>query len=395
MGVERWADGCGGRVRFVPCRESDFPREVCERAVQWVGEDGRRAEGAEAVFLVLAAGGRPLGLAAWNRLPLFAPLAQALYALVARWRGMFSVLTRWLWGGDLRRPRFTIGPWLFLRALALAFLAAFLSLAVQINGLVGPRGILPAEPFFNALKSAAGEGVPWLHAPSIFWLTGSGETALLGACLLGALAAFAALLGLFQAPMFAAAWILYLSLCVAGQVFLAFQWDGLLLEAGLIAVFLAPWNPRARGPEPVPRAARFMVLWLLFRVMFASGVVKLSSGDPLWWPQLTALAHHFETQPLPTPLAWWVDKLPAEFLKAGVLAMFFIELALPFFLWAPRRLRHAAVFGLLILQAGIAVTGNFGFFNFLTAALCLPALDDRFFSWLPHPPPPPRPLRIP
>jgi hypothetical protein len=166
---------------------------------------------------------------------------------------------------------------------------------------------------------------------------------------------------------------LYLSLVSAGQVFMAFQWDILLLEVGFLAIFLS-----FPGPVMV-----FLFRALLFRLMFLSGAVKLLSGDPTW-RGLTALNFHYETQPLPTWTSWYMHQLPEWFQKTSVAANLFIELAVPFLIFAPRRLRLFAAFCLAGLNVLIFLTGNFTYFNLLALALCIFLLDDAVLrGWLP------------
>jgi hypothetical protein len=63
--------------------------------------------------------------------------------------------------------------------------------------------------------------------------------------------------------------------------------------------------------------------------------------------------------------------------------MFCIELVVPFGLLGPRQVRRAAALVLLGFQGLIAATGNYAFFNYLTMALCLSALDDGIWpAWL-------------
>ena len=149
------------------------------------------------------------------------------------------------------------------------------------------------------------------------------------------------------------------------QPFTSFQWDALLLETGFLAIFAgAPW---------LAVAYRLLV----FRLMFESGLVKLSSGDPNW-RNLHALRYHFFTQPLPNPLAYYANELPGWLLDSFVFSTFLIELVVPFFLFAfPRRVRQVAAGLLVLLQLVIALTGNFAFFNLLSIVLCLWALDDN------------------
>ena len=235
------------------------------------------------------------------------------------------------------------------------------------------RGILPAAEFFRRAREFLGTDAYW-QFPSVCWL-GADDNALYGWCVAGILASTVLICGFAPLPCLVFLWVDYLSLTVAGQVFYQFQWDILLLEAGFFGIFLSPWKLRlARAGNP-PRPARFLLIWLLFRLVFASAVVKLSSGDPAWL-DATALSYHYFTQPLPTPVAWFAQQLPGWWQVMSVRVMFFIELALPFFLFAPRHPRLLAAGGIVALQFLIALTGNYGFFNLLTVALCLLAVDD-------------------
>lgn len=263
-----------------------------------------------------------------------------------------------------------------LQGMGLVYLIAFVSLALQIDGLYGSRGILPVADFLGLLTEKLGPSA-WQQHPTLFWL-GSGDLVLQGVCWAGAVASLGLLLG--AAPMLSAlvCWALYFSLFQVGRVFLSFQWDILLLEAGFLTIFLAPLRLRSRrGYHPEPSAVVvWMLRWLLFRLMFASGFVKLLSGDPSWW-NLTALHYHYWTQPLPTWTAWLASQLPSLLHRASVFAMFVVELGLPWFIFGPRQLRLVAFVGLVSLQILIAATGNYTYFNLLTVVLCFSLLDDE------------------
>ncbi|HTL11043.1 MAG TPA: lipase maturation factor family protein, partial [Bdellovibrionota bacterium] len=159
--------------------------------------------------------------------------------------------------------------------------------------------------------------------------------------------------------------------------FLGFQWESLLLETGWIVLFAAPWR-RAPGPTvrpEAPREALFALRFLLFRLMFASGVVKIASGDPTW-RDLTALSYHYESQPLPTWIGWWAHQLPLWIQQLTTAGVFTIELALPWLLWSTGPPRRWAALTIAALQILIALTGNYGWFNFLALGLALTALAD-------------------
>jgi hypothetical protein len=179
-----------------------------------------------------------------------------------------------------------------------------------------------------------------------------------------------------------AAWFCYLSLTVAGQDFLQFQWDGLLLEAGFLAIFLSPlqWTPREDREPPVSRMVIWLYRWLLFRLILLAGLVKLVGGDPTWH-NLTALQFHYWTQPLPPWTAWYANLLPNWFQQFSVVCVLFAELVVPFFFFAPRQLRKLAFGFTVALQLLIIVTGNYGFFNWLTIVLSLLLLDDTFWPF--------------
>jgi hypothetical protein len=259
------------------------------------------------------------------------------------------------------------------------YLGAFLSLRGQVRGLVGERGLLPACEYLGWVRQAEG-GRGLLRTPTIFWWSAS-DRALVAACTAGALLSGGLIAGLAPIPVLAALWVLYLSLSVAGQVFLQFQWDALLLEAGLLATLYAPpgLRPRIDSERPPSRALTWLLRWLLVRVMLSSGVAKLESGDASW-RRATALQHHYETQPLPAPTSWRMHHLPKGFHRLCVWFVWLTEVALPPLGLGTPRLRAVAFVSTATLQALIALTGNYGFFNLLTAALAVPLLDDRFLA---------------
>ena len=256
---------------------------------------------------------------------------------------------------------------LFLRVLGLIYFAAFASLAVQIEGLAGSRGILPFAAHLQALHAQMGDAAYW-RVPTLFWLS-AGDLALKGAAIAGC--GFAVLLLFNRLPRLSLVMLfaLYLSLFHAGQIFMNFQWEYLLLEAGFLALFL-PGGPT--------RLVIWLFHWLLFRLRFESGASKLISGDPSW-ADLSALSHYFETQPLAHWGAWYAHHLPEGLLMAGALLVLTAELAIPFLMFLPRRLRLTAAWITLLTQVLILLTSNHNFFNLLTMALCLFLFDDRVF----------------
>jgi hypothetical protein len=292
---------------------------------------------------------------------------------------LFFKVTRILWGNDLGPHSYILSRWLFLRLLGIVYSIAFLSFWVQLPGLIGSNGILPVESFLDAVKSNLGIKAYWL-VPTLTWFNGHDwflESLALGGTFLSVLLIF----GVLTIPVLVLLWIFYLSLVSAGQVFMSFQWDTLLLEAGFLSIFLSPSQvlPGLSRQSPPPSVILWLFRFLLFRLVFSSGLRKLSSGDPTW-RSFTALDFHYYTQPLPTPIAWYVHQLPEWSHKFSVGIMFFIELVIPFFIFAPRRLRFVAVAGVIFLQILIAFTGNYTFFNLLSIALCVLLFDDAFLQ---------------
>ena len=270
----------------------------------------------------------------------------------------------------------------FLRALGAIFAIAFVSLWVQIDGLIGDRGILPVGEYLAAARESLGAAAP-LAVPTLFWFDAS-NGALHLLCGAGVAVSLALIAGFAPALCLALLLVFYLSLVVAGQTFLGFQWDMLLLETAFFAIFLAPWQWRARADReaPVSRAGLFLLRLLLFKLMFLSGVVKLTSGDDSWW-NLSALDYHYETQPIPNLLAWWMAQTPAWFKRLSTLFALVVETVVSVGIWGPRHVRLAACALLVALQILIALTGNYTFFNLLAIALCLLLVDDGVFRRMP------------
>jgi hypothetical protein len=265
--------------------------------------------------------------------------------------------------------------WLFLRLLGVVYFVAFWSLWTQILGLIGHNGILPADRLMRAVTSIRGLERFWIF-PTLTWISVS-DTSLRMLCGGGMVLSLFLIAGVLPVVVLLLLWLFYLSLSVVGQDFLSYQWDALLLETGLLAIFLAPLTLREKPGELTnpPRVMVWLFLWLLFRLMVGSGVVKLASGDPTWH-NLTALSFHFETQPIPTPVAWYADHLPTWFLRVSTALVLAIEIGAPFLIPTTRRLRELAFVLLAGLQLVIALTGNYAFFNLLSAGLCLFLLDD-------------------
>lgn len=383
--VQRWRHSTGDAIDYQPYQEAavrfpQIPPDAPGRAVHLIEPDGRVTRGAAAVFRALAlANHRRWPWWLYRKFIAFAVVSERVYALFAAHRTAADRIDRLLLGSGTEPTRYDLTRQIFLRALAVVYAIAFLSLWVQIDGLIGSHGILPIHSLLQRAHSALGNERYQL-LPTLCWLKDSdGFLHLL--CASGVVAAALAAAGLAQLPAFVLMYVCYLSLSVAGQDFLEFQWDILLTEAGFLAIFFAPWRLWTWATPPPSRTILWLLRWLLFRVIFMSGVVKLSSGDPSW-RSFTAMQFHYQTQPLPTWISWYAQQLPVWFQRFSCGGVFFFELVVPPLIFAPRRLRLAAFWLIVAFQLLIAATGNYGFFNLLIIVLCLTLPDDAFWRWL-------------
>jgi lipase maturation factor 1 len=373
--VGYWKDLTGDKVEYVPYqtdagRFPDVPVSEFQKAVQFFDGDSHYSA-AEAVFHLIALHpGGAWALWLYQLVPGVAVIAEALYRLIAAHRNAGYRVTRAFWGSKVQPPRYTVASSLFARAIALIYLFAFVSFGRQVRGLIGSQGIQPVTEFFTEVVRQLGPHSFW-QLPTIFWWIHSEfglESIVWGGAVIAGVAAIGRPHTSGQKAAFVLLFIYYLSIVNAGQIFMSYQWDFLLLEAGFLAIFLKPSFIRV-----------WLFRWLLFRLTFESGAVKLLSHDPLW-RNLTALAVHYQTQPLPTPIAWYMIQAPLWFQQASTALVFVVELGLPFLMFGPRRLKQVAAFGTIGLQILILLTGNYTFFNLLAIALCLFLLDDQFFK---------------
>jgi hypothetical protein len=261
---------------------------------------------------------------------------------------------------------------IFERSLAFIYLIAFLCAANQFVPLVGEHGLLPVSRFVRY--------VPFRATPSLFYFA-STDRAFRIAAWLGIAVSAGLLAGLLQRTALVAAiswatlWLLYLSFVNVGQIFYGFGWESLLLETGFFAIFL--------GASTTAPSLFLLVIWrwILFRDMFGAGLIKLR-GDSCW-RDLTCLNYYFETQPIPNALSWYFHWLPARVHRAGVAFNHFAELVVPFGYFVPQPIAGFAGLITIAFQSSLILSGNLSWLNWITIVLCIPTLDDRWFSWLP------------
>ncbi|MDX3666894.1 lipase maturation factor family protein [Streptomyces europaeiscabiei] len=262
-------------------------------------------------------------------------------------------------------PDYWLGRLLFQRSLAVVYLVAFLGAALQFRALIGERGMLPVPRFV--------ERVPFRQAPSVFHRHYSDRFfagwAWAGCAVSAALVAGVdSLLPLWAGMvLWLVPWAMYLSIVNVGQTWYAFGWESLLLEVGFLAVFL--------GNDEVapPVVALFLVRWVLFRVEFGAGLIKMR-GDACW-RKLTCLYHHHETQPMPGPFSWFFHHLPKPFHRVEAAANHVTQLVVPFLLFTPQPIATAAASLMILTQLWLVLSGNFSWLNWITIVLAVSAVD--------------------
>src|ERR1700733_2169833 len=287
---------------------------------------------------------------------------------------------RWLFNSERGTPNRLIPRWLFLRALGCIYFSAFYSLIFQIRGLLGPQGILPAADYLRAAAQSLNPVSRVWYVPSLLWLNSSSQM-LTALCAIGMLASLLLILNIWPRATFLICFACYLSFVSAAQDFSGYQSDGMLLEAGFLALFFAPpgLRPGLGYDHPPSRASLFLLQWEWFRIYFESGLVKLLSGDTEW-RHLTAMDEYYQNGPLPTWIGWYLQHLPHWFHWTTALATLVMELGIVWMILLPRRWRILCFFIVTPWEIGVIFTANYTFLNYLVLVLGFLLLDDRFFS---------------
>ncbi len=350
--------------------------EELNQAVHVVEPTGASVRGAEAIFTIMAR----IGLRRWPlRLYQYVPpvrwICDVLYRSVANHRAVANQLSTVLFGKVDVPSTLLLTRRVYLRMLGLIFLAAFISIGTQIPGLFGEQGLMPSSHL--AQQAIAQDVHGWQMPGLVLWEWSLTDTPLRTAALIGGIAAGLMVIGLLPWWSALIAWLSYLVLVTFGGVFMQYQWDALLLEAGFLAVLWSPgsWRLNSTLARRPSRLVHWLIVLLLGRLIFFGGLVKLQSGDSTW-ADCSALAYHFWTQPLPLWTAWYADALPALVSQVACVLMFVIELGAPLLLLLPRVPRTIGATLIMLLMCGIVATGNYGFFNWLTIVLCLAMFDD-------------------
>ena len=282
------------------------------------------------------------------------------------WMEFPAWLTGWLAGDE-----YTIAREILERGVAALYLIAFVSAVNQFPALLGENGLLPARRF---LRHPYARTQPtlfrWRYSDGLLravaW-TGAALSALIVAGVVQLAPSYVFV------PVFLIVWFLYLSIVNIGQTFYGFGWESLLCEAGFVVAFLGAWDTAP------PITIVFFVRWLVFRLEFGAGMIKMR-GDRSW-RDLTALYYHHETQPMPNPLSRTAHLLPKWFHRFEVLGNHFAQLVVPWFLFAPQPVASVAAAIVILTQLWLVATGNFAWLNVITIVLAFSAVSDPLIAW--------------
>jgi hypothetical protein len=306
-------------------------------------------------------------------------LLDSFVRIVFLFLGFFSGLKNFF---ALKPATYLFSYWAYGRCLGLVTMIAFLSYWYQADAIIGQNGLSPWSTDLKNVDQLVNQNPElnkWKIRPTLLWIQPLANHHLLFA--IGSLSAVLLCIGIAPTLSALICYLCYLSLMVVGEPFLSFQWDALLCETLLLSLPFLPFTKfHLWGTShKVPILARYLLIALLAKLMLESGIVKFTSFDADYsntWRDLTALNFHYWTQPLPHGLSPWIDSLPVWFDQISLVSLYGIELALPILLFFPGNLRRIAVFGQIILQISILLSGNYGFFNILTLCLCIPLIDD-------------------
>jgi lipase maturation factor 1 len=299
---------------------------------------------------------------------------------------------RWLF--DPERGAFDrlIPRWIFLRALGLIYFSAFFSLVFQIRGLIGPQGILPAADFLPAVAREFPGNYRFWFAPTLLWYSASSHM-LIFLCWAGMIASLLVVINFWPRVSLFICFVCFLSFVAAAREFSGYQSDGMLLEAGFIALFFAPAGLRPGWGESSPpsRASMWLLQWEWFRIYFESGYVKLASGDPQW-RHLTAIIDYYQNGPLPTWIGWYAAHLPRSIHIGTAALTLALELVIVWMLFLPRKFRIILFLIVTPWELAIILTANYTFLNYLVLFLGFLLLDDKFLTrylprWMKKPDP--------
>ena len=295
-------------------------------------------------------------------------------------KGILALTRKLVHRGEPHDVSYLLTRRILLQSLGFIYVIAFLSLLLHLRPLLSSEGLLPACRFVEDLKSAGSADAFW-QRPTLFWFNCSDAILFFFACLgLGLSALLMA--GFANVLQVILIWVIYMSFVHIGQIFYGYGWEILLLETTFLSIFLCPATRLRLSNAPLPPSVVILWFyrWLVFRVMFGAGLIKIRHD--LCWMDLTCLVYHYETQPIPNPFSWYLHHAPLWFHKVGVLWNHFVELVVPFFVFGPRLLRVAGGVLFLSFQTMLILSGNLSWLNWLTIVIAISCFDDRVFRAL-------------
>ncbi len=264
---------------------------------------------------------------------------------------------------------------IFLTLLGVAYLINFWVLHDQVLPLIGKEGLLPLAPDIPFLKERLGNSFLWQFPTLFFW--NASDPFLYAGTWLGLILSVLLIFKIKTKWVLVSLWILFLSYATAGRTFYSFQWDILMLESTLLALFL----PSKKEIDPHP-----VTVWLFrllaFKLLFESGIAKVWAGVQGGWLNGSAMQYYYDTAPIPTWLGWWAHQTPLWFHQIETYMTLVVEIGVPLLFFFGRRCRSAAFLILVALQIAIALTANYSIFNFMTLAALLFLIEDKDLKWI-------------
>ncbi|XP_061561985.1 lipase maturation factor 1 isoform X2 [Phycodurus eques] len=275
-----------------------------------------------------------------------------------------------------------------LRSVAFIYFVAFSVAYNQNKQLIGENGLMPCKSYLNSVKHYVGGKIGMAalaYTPSILWFLdwSNMDANLDGIALLGmALSGFVLVTGMANVVIMVSLWVLYHSLVNVGQLWYSFGWESQLLETGFLAIFLCPiWTlsqvPRRSPPSLI---SIWTFRWLIVRIMLGAGLIKIR-GDKCW-RDLTCMDYHYETQPVPNPMSYYMHRSPWWFHRFETLSNHFIELIVPFFTFLGRRMCIINGALQILFQIVLILSGNLSFLNWLSIVPSLACFDDASLGFL-------------
>ena len=280
----------------------------------------------------------------------------------------------------------------FLRFLGFLYFVAFAVALQQNKALLGKDGLTPYRVSLRntLVESKNSQTKAFLSAPSLLWFVSwDDDEHLLNLSRAGLLLSFVPMVaGCTNSIIQAALWVLYSSIVNVGGTWYSFGWESQLLEIGFWCITISPLLKLERFPSwSTPPICIWSMRWLLFRIMIGAGLIKIR-GDSCW-RDLTCMAYHYETQPNPNPLSYYLHKAPQAWHTIETAVNHVVELVAPLLLFCPRRLRIMGAVIQVAFQVVLILSGNLSFLNWLTILPAIMCFDDAFllscikpFSWI-------------